>query len=86
MCVLYSNEHQTLNTKKFDRGQIRFREYSITPLQPKAKENVTDQNFFLHIQVLEDFPNNMVYDTMRFCQNFTIHDFHEKFARPQILA
>ena len=27
------NQHQTLNMKKIDRGQIRFREYSITLLQ-----------------------------------------------------
>ena len=31
----YENRHQTLNMKKIDRGQIRFREYSITLLQPK---------------------------------------------------
>ena len=30
----YENQHQTLNMKKIDRGQIRFREYSITLLQP----------------------------------------------------
>ena len=32
----YENQHQTLNMKKIDRGQIRFREYSITLLQPKV--------------------------------------------------
>ena len=30
----YENQHQTLYIKKIDRGQIRFREYSITLLQP----------------------------------------------------
>ena len=33
----YENQHQTLNIKKIDQGQIRFREYSITLLQPKVK-------------------------------------------------
>ena len=32
----YENQHQTLNMKKIDRGQIKFREYSITLLQPKG--------------------------------------------------
>ena len=34
--ILYENQHQTLNIKKIDRGQIKFREYSITLLQPKT--------------------------------------------------
>ena len=33
--IPYENQHQTLNIKKIDRGQIRFREYWITLLQPK---------------------------------------------------
>ena len=33
--ILYENQHQTLNMKKIDRGQIGFREYSITLLQPE---------------------------------------------------
>ena len=32
--IPYENQHQTLNIKKIDRGQIRLREYSITLLQP----------------------------------------------------
>ena len=32
--IPYENQHQTLNMKKIDRGQIKFREYSITLLQP----------------------------------------------------
>ena len=28
--IQYENQHQTLNIKKIDRGQIKFREYSIT--------------------------------------------------------
>ena len=32
--ISYENQHQTLNIKKIDRGQIKFREYSITLLQP----------------------------------------------------
>ena len=32
--IPYENQHQTLNIKKIDRGQIKFREYSITLLQP----------------------------------------------------
>ena len=35
--IPYENQHQTLNIKKIDRGQIKFREYSITLLQPKFK-------------------------------------------------
>ena len=33
--IPYENQHQTLSMKKIDRGQIRFREYSITLLQPE---------------------------------------------------
>ena len=33
--IPYENQHQTLNIKKIDRGQIRFRDYWITLLQPK---------------------------------------------------
>ena len=32
--IPYENQHQTLNIKKIDRGQIRFRDYWITLLQP----------------------------------------------------
>ena len=32
--IPYENQHQTPNIKKIDRGQIKFREYSITLLQP----------------------------------------------------
>ena len=32
--IPYENQHQTLNVKKIDRGHIKFREYSITLLQP----------------------------------------------------
>ena len=41
--IPYENQHQTLNMKKIDRGQIGFREYSITLLQPMRdyKESVT---------------------------------------------
>ena len=44
--IPYENQHQTLNIKKVDRGQIKFREYSITSLQPKEKVCVTDNFFF----------------------------------------
>ena len=36
------------NIKKIDRGQIKFREYSITLLQPKEKVCVTDNFFSSH--------------------------------------
>ena len=32
--IPYENQHQTLNIKKIDRAKIKFREYSITLLQP----------------------------------------------------
>ena len=32
--IPYENQHQTLNIKKIDRGQIKFRECSIKLLQP----------------------------------------------------
>ena len=35
--IPYENQHQTLNIKKIDRGQIRFREYWITLLQPSIE-------------------------------------------------
>ena len=39
--ITYENQHQTLNIKKIDRGQIKFREYSITLLQPgRKRENL----------------------------------------------
>ena len=34
--IPYENQHQTLNIKKIDRGQIKCREYPITLLQPKV--------------------------------------------------
>ena len=43
--IPYENQHQTLNIKKIDRGQIKFREYSITLLQPYAvSPTKPDQN------------------------------------------
>ena len=38
--IRYENQHQTLNIKKIDRGRIKFREYSITQLQPKRFRTV----------------------------------------------
>ena len=36
--IPYENQHQTLTIKKkIDRGQIKFREYSITLLQPELR-------------------------------------------------
>ena len=84
--IPYENQHQTLNIKKIDRGQIRFREYSITLLQPKEKVCVTDKFFFLRIMIPEDFPNETVYDSMHLYRHFTIHDIPKKFARPEILT
>ena len=34
LSIPYENQHHTLNIKKIDWGQIKFREYSITLLQP----------------------------------------------------
>ena len=46
----YENQHQTLNMKKIDRSQIRFREYSITLLQPIA--NFHDRTYCLEKRLL----------------------------------
>ena len=45
--IPYENQHQTLNTKKIDRGQIKCREYSITLLQPLPPEYQSHGFFFL---------------------------------------
>ena len=54
--IPYENQHQTLNIKKIDRGQIKFREYSITLLQPSQarcqcsrhnQKNVIGRNLFV---------------------------------------
>ena len=54
--IPYENQHQTLNIKKIDRGQIKFREYSITLLQPSQarcqcsrhnQKNVIGPNLFV---------------------------------------
>ena len=84
--VPYENQHQTLNIKKIDRGQIKFREYSITLLQPKEKVCATDNFFFLCIPIPEDFPNKTVYDTMHFYRHLSLHDNFKKFARSEILT
>ena len=84
--IPYENQHQTLNLKKIDRGQIRFREYSITLPQPKEKVCVTDNFFFLRIMIPEDFPNEMVYDSMHLYRHFPIHNIPKKFVRPEILT
>ena len=84
--IPYENQHQTLNIKKIDRGQIRFREYSITLPQPKEKVCVTDKYFFLRIMIPKDFPNETVYDSMNLYRHFMIHDIPKKLARPEILT
>ena len=84
--IPYENQHQTLNIKKIDRGQIRFRDYWITLLEPKEKVRVTDNFFFFAYWFPEDFPNETVYDTMHFYRQFKIHDISKKFARPEILT
>ena len=43
--IPYENQHQTLNIKKIDRGQIRFREYSITLPQPSKRCSFDPENF-----------------------------------------
>ena len=53
--IPYENQHQTLNIKKIDRGQIRFRDYWITLLQPKEKVRVTDNFFFFAYWFLKIF-------------------------------
>ena len=54
--IPYENQHQTLNAyKKIDRGQIRFRDYWITLLQPKEKVRVTDNFFFFAYWFLKIF-------------------------------
>ena len=84
--IPYENQHQTLNIKKIDRGQIRFRDYWITLLQPKEKVHVTGNFFFLGILIPEYFPNETVNDTMHIYRQFKIYDIPEKFARPEILT
>ena len=74
------------NIKKIDRGQIKFREYSITLLQPKEKVCVTDNFFFLRIPIPEDFPNKTVYETMHFYRYLSLHDNFKKFARSEVLT
>ena len=44
--IPYENQHQTLNIKKIDRGQIKFQEYSITLLQPYLVNNIGIFNGF----------------------------------------
>ena len=53
--IPYENQHQTLNIKKIDRGEIRFRDYWITLLQPKEKVRVTDNFFFFAYWFLKIF-------------------------------
>ena len=45
--IAYENQHQTLNIKKIDRGQIKFREYSITLLQPD--NDLHDSSFNINV-------------------------------------
>ena len=53
--IPYENQHQTLNIKKIDRGQIKFPEYWITLLQPKEKVCVTDKFLFFAYRFLKIF-------------------------------
>ena len=65
--IPYENQHQTLNIKKIDRGQIRFRDYRITLLQPLY--GVTSMRFTcvsVSVKTALRFPWNGV----------TMHAFH----------
>ena len=43
--IPYENQHQTLNIKKIDPGQIKCRDYSITLLQPLHDERMSPIDF-----------------------------------------
>ena len=84
--IPYENQHQTLNIKKIDRGQIKFREYSITLLQPKEKVCVTDKYFFSAYRFLKNFPNMTVNDIMHFYRHMSLDNNFKKFAGSEILT
>ena len=81
--IPYENQHQTLNIKKIDWGQIRFRDYWITLLQPIS---TSEEECIWSIMLQEPWPlhfpsfkGNRHLPTNNFKQDVVVKYYHPPF-------